>query len=164
MSFPCLDVPHHTLTLSAPRHSATAHQHRSSNCLCPALIHSIEPCRQRCQVSTPPYYPSAIPTPPKTYFCVCLRSGSPLDPACDPSAHKLSADAPHYLVIDTNVALHQVRLMLEGFSSFVRVCSEGGGKAMLFSSKQQQTKQTAIVAEGSLVGMQCRDLLPFVDI
>jgi hypothetical protein len=36
------------------------------------------------------------------------RSGTPLDPESDPSAHKLSADAPHYLVVDTNVALHQV--------------------------------------------------------
>jgi hypothetical protein len=38
------------------------------------------------------------------------RSGSPLDPECDPASHKLSAAAPHYLLIDTNVALHQVRL------------------------------------------------------
>jgi hypothetical protein len=37
------------------------------------------------------------------------RSGSPLDAGCDPSAHKLAPDAKHYLVIDTNVALHQVR-------------------------------------------------------
>lgn len=37
-----------------------------------------------------------------------IYSGSPLDPECDPSAYKLSPDAPHYLVIDTNVALHQM--------------------------------------------------------
>lgn len=36
------------------------------------------------------------------------RSGTPLDPACDASAHKLSTTAQHYLIIDTNVALHQV--------------------------------------------------------
>jgi hypothetical protein len=45
--------------------------------------------------------------------CNC-RSGSPLDPGCDPSAHKLAADARHYLVIDTNVALHQVRCSSRG--------------------------------------------------
>lgn len=37
-----------------------------------------------------------------------IWSGSPLDPECDPSAHKLAADADHYLIIDTNVALQQV--------------------------------------------------------
>eukprot|EP00798_Chlamydomonas_sp_ICE-L_P021576 gene21576-28574_t len=37
-----------------------------------------------------------------------LRSGTPLDPECDPSAHKLSVDCAHYLLIDTNVALHQL--------------------------------------------------------
>jgi len=37
-----------------------------------------------------------------------IYSGSPLDPDCDPSAYKLSADAGTYLVIDTNLALHQV--------------------------------------------------------
>ena len=37
-----------------------------------------------------------------------IYSGSPLDPECDPSAYKLSADAAQYLVVDTNVALHQV--------------------------------------------------------
>lgn len=37
-----------------------------------------------------------------------IWSGSPLDPDCDPSAHKLAADADHYLIVDTNVALQQV--------------------------------------------------------
>lgn len=37
-----------------------------------------------------------------------LRSGSPLDPECPPEAVKLAADAAAYLVIDTNVALHQL--------------------------------------------------------
>ncbi len=37
-----------------------------------------------------------------------IWSGSPLDPECDPSAHKLAADADHYVIIDTNVALQQV--------------------------------------------------------
>jgi len=36
------------------------------------------------------------------------RSGSPLDPECPPEAVKLAADAAAYLVIDTNVALHQL--------------------------------------------------------
>ena len=36
------------------------------------------------------------------------RSGSPLDEECNASAHKLSATAKQYLLIDTNVALHQV--------------------------------------------------------
>lgn len=52
---------------------------------------------------------SVTPHPPPR------RSGSPLDPEADPSSHKLSAAAPHYLLIDTNVALHQVR---------VRACSD----------------------------------------
>lgn len=38
-----------------------------------------------------------------------IYSGSPLDPECDPSAYKLSPDAERYIVLDTNVALHQVR-------------------------------------------------------
>ena len=37
-----------------------------------------------------------------------IYSGSPLDPDCIAEAYKLSADAAHYLVIDTNLALHQV--------------------------------------------------------
>lgn len=40
-----------------------------------------------------------------------FRSGTPLDEKCDPSAHKLSASAKRYLLIDTNVALHQVRTL-----------------------------------------------------
>ena len=40
-----------------------------------------------------------------------IYSGSPLDPACDPAAHRLAADAAHYLVVDTNVALHQMDLL-----------------------------------------------------
>jgi hypothetical protein len=36
------------------------------------------------------------------------RSGSPLDPECPPESHKLSPAAAAYLVIDTNVALHQL--------------------------------------------------------
>ena len=38
-----------------------------------------------------------------------IYSGSPLDPECDSGAYKLSAEAPHYLVADTNVVLHQAR-------------------------------------------------------
>ena len=37
-----------------------------------------------------------------------IYSGSPLDPDCDQSAAKLSASAPHYLVVDTNIVLQQV--------------------------------------------------------
>lgn len=40
-----------------------------------------------------------------------IYSGSPLDPACPPEACKLSGDAPHYLLVDTNVALHQMDLL-----------------------------------------------------
>ena len=38
-----------------------------------------------------------------------IFSGTELDPSCDPESHKLSPAAKHYLLIDTNVALHQVR-------------------------------------------------------
>lgn len=38
-----------------------------------------------------------------------IWSGSPLDPDCDASAAKLSASAKQYLVVDTNIALQQVR-------------------------------------------------------
>ena len=37
-----------------------------------------------------------------------IQSGTPLDPSCPKDAHKLSKDAPHYLVVDTNIALQQV--------------------------------------------------------
>ena len=37
-----------------------------------------------------------------------IYSGSPLDPDCDPSAYKLGSDSKHYLVVDANVALHQM--------------------------------------------------------
>lgn len=40
--------------------------------------------------------------------CRACRSGSPCDPECPADEHKLSAAATHYLLIDTNVALHQV--------------------------------------------------------
>ncbi len=32
-----------------------------------------------------------------------------MDPECDPEAFKLSENAPHYVVVDTNVALQQAR-------------------------------------------------------
>ncbi len=38
-----------------------------------------------------------------------IYSGSPLDPECDQDAAKLSASAPHYLIVDTNIVLQQVR-------------------------------------------------------
>ena len=37
-----------------------------------------------------------------------IFSGTPLDPDCPPEAYKLSADAKYYLVVDTNIVLHQV--------------------------------------------------------
>ncbi|KAK9797008.1 hypothetical protein WJX73_004308 [Symbiochloris irregularis] len=37
-----------------------------------------------------------------------ISSGTPLDPESDPAVNKLSRDASHYLVADTNVALHQL--------------------------------------------------------
>ena len=40
-----------------------------------------------------------------------IYSGSPLDPQCDPESHKLSGEAPHYLIVDTNIALHQMDLL-----------------------------------------------------
>ena len=40
-----------------------------------------------------------------------IYSGSPLDPDCDPASHKLSAEAPQYTMIDTNIALHQMDLL-----------------------------------------------------
>jgi exosome complex exonuclease DIS3/RRP44 len=43
----------------------------------------------------------------KVAACAC-RCGSPLDPACkNPDNHVLSKDADHYLMVDTNVVLHQ---------------------------------------------------------
>lgn len=35
------------------------------------------------------------------------RSGSELDPSCKPENAKLSAGADHYLIVDTNIVLHQ---------------------------------------------------------
>ncbi|KAL4428262.1 hypothetical protein ABPG75_002351 [Micractinium tetrahymenae] len=40
-----------------------------------------------------------------------IYSGTPLDPECPPEACKLSGEAPHYLLVDTNVALHQMDLL-----------------------------------------------------
>ena len=37
-----------------------------------------------------------------------IYSGSPLDPECPPESCKLSGEASHYLLVDTNVVLHQV--------------------------------------------------------
>ena len=62
--------------------------------------------------------PCAPPTQIAVYnvkMLCCLRSGSPLDQLVPPDkaaeaarSHKLSAAAEHYLLVDTNVALHQV--------------------------------------------------------
>ena len=37
-----------------------------------------------------------------------IQSGTPLDPKCPQDSQKLSKDARHYLVVDTNIALQQV--------------------------------------------------------
>ncbi len=67
----------------------------------------------------PPPLPPAAANPPSLVCCCTFQvvrehylrddiySGSPLDPACPPEACKLSGEAPHYLLVDTNVALHQ---------------------------------------------------------
>ncbi|GLC34112.1 hypothetical protein PLESTB_000838700 [Pleodorina starrii] len=52
-----------------------------------------------------------------------IWSGSPLDPDCDPASHKLSAAAPHYLLIDTNVALHQLDFLEHAAVTDVIVCT-----------------------------------------
>lgn len=46
-----------------------------------------------------------------------IYSGTPLDPECDAASHKLSPSAPHYLLIDTNIALHQVCAQFHYLSS-----------------------------------------------
>ena len=68
-----------------------------------------------CLCPRPPIAPSLHPSPAprpqvvrEHYLRDDIYSGSPLDPECPPDACKLSGDAPHYLLIDTNVALHQV--------------------------------------------------------
>lgn len=40
-----------------------------------------------------------------------ISSGTPLDEECDPATHTLSPDAPHYVVMDTNIALHQMDVL-----------------------------------------------------
>ena len=55
-------------------------------------------------------FPHSLPSVPPQ------RSGSPLDEDCDVTAHKLGVTAKHYLLIDTNVALHQVQGEGEGSS------------------------------------------------
>ena len=55
--------------------------------------------------------PRSVPSPQvvrEHYLRDDIYSGSPLDPECPPEACKLSGEAPHYLLVDTNVALHQV--------------------------------------------------------
>ncbi|KAF5828225.1 hypothetical protein DUNSADRAFT_18006 [Dunaliella salina] len=52
-----------------------------------------------------------------------IWSGTPLDEECEASAHKLSASASHYLVIDTNIALHQLDFLEHPAITDVVVCS-----------------------------------------
>ena len=65
----------------------------------------MQPPHTLCAPCTTHTWPTSHAPPPSPFP---PRSGSPLDDSCDASAHKLSAAAPHYLLIDTNVALHQV--------------------------------------------------------
>ena len=46
-----------------------------------------------------------------------ISSGTPLDPASDPATNKLSAQAKHYLLVDTNVALSQVGRRAAGLAA-----------------------------------------------
>jgi hypothetical protein len=57
------------------------------------------------RVRPPPPSPQVVR---EHYLRDDIYSGSPLDAECPDAEHKLAADAPHYLVIDTNVALHQI--------------------------------------------------------
>jgi len=52
-----------------------------------------------------------------------IHSGSPLDAECPPEGAKLSATASHYVVLDTNVALHQMDLLEHAAVDDVVVCS-----------------------------------------
>ena len=52
-----------------------------------------------------------------------IPSATPLDPACPPSAHVLSATAPRYLVVDTNAALHAADVLAHPAITDVILCS-----------------------------------------
>ncbi|KAL6756016.1 hypothetical protein V8C86DRAFT_129914 [Haematococcus lacustris] len=52
-----------------------------------------------------------------------IWSGTPLDPEAAPESHRLSSSASHYLVIDTNVALHQIDFLEHPAVTDVIVCS-----------------------------------------
>lgn len=39
-----------------------------------------------------------------------IYSGTPLDPDCPSTSYLLAPDARHYLIVDTNVVLQQVRV------------------------------------------------------
>ncbi|MEW5311018.1 MAG: hypothetical protein WDW38_002766 [Sanguina aurantia] len=51
-----------------------------------------------------------------------IWSGSPVDAECDPASHKLGAAAKQYLLIDTNVALHQIDFLEHAAVVDVIVC------------------------------------------
>eukprot|EP00955_Chlamydomonas_euryale_P106165 365686-Chlamydomonas_euryale.AAC.3 len=48
-----------------------------------------------------------------------IYSGSPLDLECPPESHKLGAASERYLLIDTNVALHQIDFLEHASTSDV---------------------------------------------
>jgi exosome complex exonuclease DIS3/RRP44 len=70
------------------------------------------PCHQPTdQIFSPLSLPKNKQVVREHYLRDDIYSGSPLDAQCDPESHKLSPEAPHYLVIDTNIALHQMDLL-----------------------------------------------------
>lgn len=69
-------------------------------------------CVAHCFVAHPvgqPCFPASTPCQVvrEHYLRDDIYSGTPLDPTCPAEAWKLSGEAPHYLVVDTNVVLHQ---------------------------------------------------------
>jgi exosome complex exonuclease DIS3/RRP44 len=75
-----------------------------------------------------------------------IYSGSPLDPQCDPSAHKLAPDAAHYLMLDTNVALHQMDFLEHAAITDVIVASVVLEEVRARNSSAYQRLRTLIAA------------------
>ncbi len=71
-----------------------------------------------------------------------ISSGSPLDPECDAESVKLSSDAKHYLIVDTNVVLQQVPARLE--STAPALCRHADGAAAC-CLPQQPARQGAVL-------------------
>lgn len=86
--------------------------------LCALFLPSRRRCHGRAPDAQRPWHPAASCRPP-----VPCRSGSPLDAECPQEAHKLSGSAATYLLIDSNVALHQLDLLEHQAVEDVIVCS-----------------------------------------